>query len=116
MANAAKGLDDAVILALEDALGHLDLHDFLMHAKIYLEVLVNAPRRRQRRTILKPFLIVIPLHDLVHEVANPGSDRLDDNLCAFLLQEPEHVEVAVAFGGLRPELAGDLYDGLYACA
>ncbi len=31
-------------------------------------------------------------------------------------QEVEHVEVAVAFGGLRPEFAGDLDDGLHAQA
>ena len=30
------------------------------------------------------------------------------------LQEGEHVEVAVAFGGLRPEFAGDLHDRLHA--
>ncbi len=33
-----------------------------------------------------------------------------------LLQEVEHVEVAVAFGGLRPEFAGDLDDRLHAQA
>ncbi len=33
-----------------------------------------------------------------------------------MLQEGEHVEVAIAFGGLRPELAGDLDDRLHAQA
>ena len=49
--------------------------------------------------------------DHVHD---PGADRLHDNLRAFALQEGEHVEVAVAFGGLRPEFAGDLHDWLHA--
>ncbi len=35
-------------------------------------------------------------------------DGLHQHLRAFALQELEHVEVAVAFGGLRPELADDL--------
>ena len=51
--------------------------------------------------------------DHVHD---PGADRLHQNLRPFLLQEVEHVEVAVALGGLRPEFAGDLDDRLHAQA
>ena len=36
------------------------------------------------------------------------ADRLHQHLRALALQKLEHVEVAVAFGGLRPELADDL--------
>ena len=43
-------------------------------------------------------------------------DRLHQHLRAFALQELEHVEVAVAFGGLRPELADDLDHRLHAQA
>ena len=50
---------------------------------------------------------------LVHHVHDPRADGLDQHLRAFALQKLEHVEVAVAFGDLRPELANDLHDGLY---
>ncbi len=46
--------------------------------------------------------------DHVHD---PGADGLYQDLGALALQEVEHVEVAVAFGGLRPEFAGNLDDG-----
>ena len=49
---------------------------------------------------------------LPQEVGQPGRDRLGDDLGALGLEEPEHVEVAVALGGLGPELAGDLDDRL----
>ena len=41
-------------------------------------------------------------------------ERIDDDLRALALEELEHPEVAVALGGLRPELAGDLDDRLHA--
>jgi hypothetical protein len=70
----------------------------------------GAPRLR------RALLVLIFLDHLVHEVADPGADGLDDNLRAFLFEEAEHVEVAVALGGLGPEFAGDLDDGLHAGA
>ena len=101
---------------LKMALGDLDLHDLLAHAQVDLEVLVHAPGGRRRRAFLQALLVVILLHHLVHQVADPGADRLDHHLRAFFFQEAEHVEVAVALGGLRPEFAGDLDDGLHAGA
>src|SRR5664279_3889884 len=53
---------------------------------------------------------------LVHHVHHPGPDRLDQHLRAFTLQEFEHVEVAIALGDLRPELADDLDHRLHAQA
>ena len=53
---------------------------------------------------------------LVHQVGDPGGDRLDQHLRAFALEKLEHVEIAVAFGGLRPEFAGDLHHRLHAGA
>src|SRR5579863_1214189 len=47
--------------------------------------------------------------DHVHD---PSADGLDEHLRAFLLQELEHIEVPVTLRGLRPELAGNLDDGL----
>src|SRR5664279_4203179 len=53
---------------------------------------------------------------LVHHVHHPGPDGLDQHLRAFTLQEFEHVEVAIALGDLRPELADDLDHRLHAQA
>src|ERR1017187_5728419 len=53
---------------------------------------------------------------LVHHVHHPGPDRLHQHLRAFTLQEFENVEVAIALGDLRPELADDLDHGLHAQA
>jgi hypothetical protein len=53
---------------------------------------------------------------LIHQIGHPGRDRLDQHLRAFALEEFEHVEVAVALGELRPELAGDLHQRFHAGA
>src|SRR5262245_27105269 len=52
----------------------------------------------------------------MHQVHDPGPDRLDQNLRALAVEEAEHVEVAVALGRLREELAGHLDDWLHAQA
>ncbi len=52
MADAAERVDDAVVLALEDDFGDLDLHDLLAHAQVDLEVLVQPPGGRQRGAFL----------------------------------------------------------------
>src|SRR5450759_4436447 len=46
-------------------------------------------------------------------IRDPGTDRLHEDLRAFILQKPEHLEIAVAFSGLSPELAGNLDDRLH---
>ena len=48
----------------------------------------------------------------MQHVHDPSPDRLHQDLGPFPLQESEHVKVPVALGGLRPELAGDLHNGL----
>src|SRR5262245_42358069 len=52
----------------------------------------------------------------MHQVHDPGPDRLDHDLRALAFEEAEHVEVAVAFGSLREELARHFDDGLHAQA
>src|ERR671919_329112 len=51
---------------------------------------------------------------LIQEITGPGGNRLANDLGALAIQEGEHIEVAIALGSLRPELAGDLADGLHA--
>ncbi len=63
----------------------------------------------------RPFALGVRL-GLVHQVRHPGGDRLHQHLRAFTLEEFEHVEIAVAFGGLRPELAGDFHHRFHARA
>ena len=65
---------------------------------------------------IQPALVLDLLLGLVNHVHDPGADGFDEDLRAFLFQELEHVEVPVALGGLGPEFAGDLYQGLYAGA
>ena len=89
---------------------------FLRMRQVDLQMLVQAPGWRRRCAFVEALLVVIFLHDLVHQVADPGADGLDHDLRAFFFEEAEHVEVAVALGGLRPEFAGDLDDGLHAGA
>src|SRR4051794_16329369 len=66
--------------------------------------------------MLESALVFGLLDRLVDEVIRPGRHRLYDHLRAFLLEETEHVEVAVSFGRLRPEFAGDLNDWTHAQA
>ncbi len=47
-------------------------------------------------------------------IQDPGGDRLDQHLCALVLEEAEHAEVAVTFSGLCPEFADHLDDRLDA--
>ena len=48
---------------------------------------------------------------LVDDVGDEGADILDLHLRPFPLEEAEHIEVAVALCGLRPEFTCDLDDG-----
>src|SRR5579859_5011278 len=116
MSNAAKRIDNPVVFALEDLFGNLDLRDLLVHGQIDLQVLVQPPRWRQYRTVFEALFVAALLNHLVHQVADPGPDRFDHDLRAFLLEEAEHIEIAIALGSLGPKLTGDLHDGFYARA
>ena len=50
----------------------------------------------------------------MQKVADPSADRIDVHLRAFAFKKAEHIEVAIAFGELRPELADDFDHGLDA--
>ena len=69
MGRAAQRVDDAVVLALEDALGELDLRDLLAHAQVDLGALIEPPGRRQHGALFEALLIVGLLHHLVNQVA-----------------------------------------------
>ena len=113
VSHAAQRFHDLVILAAEDQLGQAQLHDLVAHVEFDLGVLVQTPHRRQDRALFQSLLVLGFLDGLVDQVVDPRPDRLDDQLRALALEERKHVEVAVALGGLRPELTGDLDDGLH---
>ena len=114
MRHAAQRVHDLVILALEDRLSQFQLGYFLAIADLDFGARPQLPDRRQHRAFFESLEIFVLLHHLVDHVHDPGADRLHQHLRALALQEVEHVEVAVALGGLRPELAGDLHDGFHA--
>ena len=111
-----SALDDLVIFALENGLGQLQLGHFLAEADFDFGARSELPHRRQHGAFLQPLEVFVLLNHLVDHVHDPGADGLHQHLRAFALQEVEHVEVAVALGGLRPEFAGDLDDRLDAQA
>ena len=116
MRDAAERVHDLVILALENGFGELQLGHLLAEAELDLGARAELPDRRQHGAFFEALEVFVLLDHLVDHVHDPGADRLHQHLRAFALQEVEHVEVAVALGGLRPELAGDLDDRLHAQA
>src|SRR5262249_37366600 len=116
MRHIAKSQAKPVPLALEDTLGDFELRHLLAAIGFDGKTLAELLPGRDDRPVFQTLLILIFLNDLMNHVHDPGPDRLHQDLRAFLLEEGEHVEVTVALRGLRPELAGDLDDGLHARA
>jgi hypothetical protein len=116
MGDAAEILCRAVVEEAPHPLANSDAPQFFAQTDVVGKLLLNfVPLGIAMRSIHRPLRFGVRFR-LVHEVGYPRRDRLDQYLRAFALQELEHVEVAVAFGGLRPELAGDLYQRLHARA
>ena len=111
-----SAFDDLVVFALENGLGQLQLGHLLAVADFDLGARPQLPQRRHHRAFFEALEVFVLLHHLVNHVHDPRADGLHQHLRALALQEVEHVEVAVAFGGLRPEFAGDLDDRLHAQA
>src|SRR4051812_29639742 len=111
---SAERVDDAVIFTGEDDFRGFQLEQLVAEVPLDLGLLVHAPFRRHDSAFFESAHVLNLLDDLVDHVHDPSADRLNDYLRAFAMQELEHIEVTIAFGGLRPELAGDLDDRLYA--
>jgi hypothetical protein len=99
---------DLVIFALENGFGEFQFRNLLAETELDLGASAKLPDGRQDRAFFQTLEVFVLLDDLVDHIHDPGADGLHQNLCALALQEIEHVEVAVAFGGLRPKFAGIL--------
>ena len=112
MRDVAQRLHYTVILTRVDQFADSKCGELLLEIKLVHRMLVELPPGGLLVLLLERPLLAPPLFHLVHHVHDPGGDRFHQHLCAFPFQECKHVEVAVAFGGLRPEFADDLYHGL----
>ncbi len=103
---------NAVVLAAVDPIGNCHCGALLEVLSLKLVALLEIPPLDVALGFVE--LAAVAGFDLLlpQQVSQPGRDRLGDDLGAFGLKEPEHIEVPVALGGLRPELARDLDDGL----
>ena len=109
---AAERLDHAGVLAAEHAVGEAGDRPLLEVAGLERGALAELVPLGLL-ALLDQVLAVTGLDlGLPQHVRDPGGDRLDDDLGALAGEEAEHVEVAVALGGLGPELAGHLDDRL----
>ncbi len=103
-----------LVLALEHGLRERELGELARGRPVSRARRRRSPAPGHRHALGEPAPVADLLLGLVDHVHDPGGDRLDEHLRALPLEEGEHVEVAVALGGLRPELAGDLDDRLHA--
>ena len=113
MRDSAKLFCRAVIEKVPHLLSHADAPQFLAQAdvvsKLFLEL---VPLWILVRLVHRPLRLGMRF-SLIHQVRHPGCDRFNDHLSTLAFQELEHVEVAVAFGDLRPEFTGDLHHRLH---
>ena len=91
-------------------LADLELHDLLIHGQVDLQALVRRHDGGGTAPSASPQSCNLARLDA--SGSSPRSDRLDHDLRAFFSGSGTYW--AVAFGGLRPELAGDLDDGMRA--
>ena len=108
--------DGAMVEEVPHALTCANSPQFFAQSDVVRKVLLELiPLGIPMRAIHRPLRNGVSFR-LVHQIRDPGCDWLNQHLCAFALQEVEHVEVAVTLGDLRPELAGDLHHRLHAGA
>src|SRR5437660_4200037 len=113
MGDSAHVLRGAVIEETPHPLACTDPPELLAQPDIVREILFQlVPLRVPVGTIDWPLRDRVGLR-LVHQIGNPGRNRLNQNLRAFTLEEIEHVEVAVTLGELCPEYAGDHMQRVY---
>src|SRR5579872_3070527 len=108
MRNSAEILDGTVVQAIPHPFPDSNSHQLLAQSQIIRKMLFQLPPLRVPvRSVHRPLGFRM-CFGLIHQIRNPGRNRLNQHLRAFALEEVEHVEVAIAFGDLSPELTGDL--------
>src|SRR5947207_2772044 len=106
----ALAFDNAAVQMAVQRLANPEEHLFLPELQFEERALVQLPWLWLRH--IQPLAILVVGLGLPEEVHDPVRDRLDFDLGAFALEELKHVEVAVAFGGLREELARHFHEWL----
>ena len=115
MGDASEMLDGSMVKEIPHLLAHSDSHQFLSQSEVVGELFFQLPPLRIAIwTIRRPLSFRMCLR-LVHQIRDPGRDWFYHHLGPFAFQEFEHVEVAIAFGDLGPEFAGDFHDRLHLC-
>ena len=112
---SAQMAGGARMLAVPDAFAQAQQQPLFAEFPIVCQLLLPFPPAGAGMRNIQAFSLFRGRPSLIEEIGNPAADWFHIHLGAFLLQKGKHVEVAVAFGELRPELAGDLDDGLYTC-
>src|SRR5579872_7507000 len=101
MRNSAEILDGTVVQAIPHPFPDSNSHLLLAQSQIIRKMLFQLPPLWvPMRTVHRPLRFGMSF-SLVHQIGNPGRNWLYQHLCAFPLEEIEHVEVAIAFGDLR---------------
>src|SRR5215470_4417983 len=116
MTDPSHILDGAMVEEIPHPFTRADSPQLLAQADVVGEMLFGLmPFGIGMGSIYWPLCSGIGL-GLIHQIGHPGGNGLDQNLCPFALEKFKHMEVAVAFGELRPEFAGYLDYRLYAGA
>jgi hypothetical protein len=111
---SSQRFDDVVILPGIQPLAERKEKAFLLEADFVAPALAHILGFAALRIHAAPR---IHLHFCMRQKeGNPCSDGLRLNLCAFLLQEIEHLVVPAAFRGLSPEFSDYFHDRSQACA
>src|ERR1700751_1542970 len=100
MRDSAQIPRSAVIEVVPHHLACADSHGLLAKPELIDKMLLQLPPLGiAMRPIHGPLRLRVSL-GLIQKVCDPGGDRLDQDLRGFSLEELEHVEVAIAPGGL----------------
>ena len=113
MRNVIQSLPETVPFPLENGFGNGKLDDAIFVFPIVRQYLIQPPGRRSLYGLFNPFAVGNLVPGLMNHVINPCPHRLHHHLSSLPLQELEHVEIAIAFGRLRPEFSCNLHQGLY---
>src|SRR5262245_42115486 len=104
MRHEVQSFAKTIPLAFKDPFSKGQLGNAVLGLDTLCQLLVEAPGSRSIHALLNAVPIGNLVPALMNHVIDPSANGLDHNLSAFSFKKLEHVEIAVAFGSLRPEL------------